>query len=44
MTDAEIFSENTVTNYQYTKRHIQQDFNLHQQRCENLKPRFSLYS
>jgi hypothetical protein len=44
MMEADISSEITVTEYQSTKRHIQQDFNLHQQRWENLKPRFSLYS
>jgi hypothetical protein len=44
MMEAEISSETTVTNYQSIKRHIQQDFSLHQQRCENLKLRFSLYS
>jgi len=40
--EEEISFEITVTNYQTTKRHIQQAFNLHQQRCENFKLRFSL--
>ena len=42
--EAEISFEIIVTKHQSTKRHNKQDFNLHQQRCENLKLRFSLYS